>query len=64
MKETHENPSSPSAGATGSASAQLEWLWANCNIVYWPEDGSYPIEHNPHTSKYMREIIEIHMPNH
>jgi hypothetical protein len=57
-------PASPPLPApTGSAAAQLEWLWANCTIVYWPEGGNYPIEHNPHASKYMRDIIEIYMPN-
>lgn len=44
-------------------SAQLEWLWANCRIIYWPKDGSYPIEHNPNALKYGRDIIEHQMSN-
>jgi hypothetical protein len=51
------------AGPAGSASAQLEWLWKNCTIVYWPPDGGYPWEHNPDASKYARLIIEGKMPN-
>lgn len=56
----------PVAGsATGSASAQLEWLWANCKIVYWDKHDliRYPIEHNPHAQKYSRDLIEAEMPN-
>lgn len=45
------------------ASEQLEWLWANCKIVYWPKDDRYPIEHNPHSKKYSRDMIEAEMPN-
>lgn len=45
-----------------SASVQLEWLWANCKIVYWPPDGRYPIEHAPHARKYSRDAIESEMP--
>ena len=41
----------------------VEWLWANCKIVYWPNDDSYPIEHNPHAKKYSRDMIEAEMPN-
>ena len=44
-------------------SAKLEWLWANCKIVYWPKDDSYPIEHSPHVGKYSRDSIEDQMPN-
>lgn len=44
-------------------SAQLEWLWANCRIVYWPSDNRYPIEHAPHAHKYARDTIEAEMPN-
>ncbi len=64
--ETQENnPERPPAlaGARGSASAQLEWLWANCKVVYWPKDDRYPIEHNPHAKKYSRDMIEAEMPN-
>jgi len=42
---------------------QIEWLWAACKIVYWPKDGSYPIEHNPPARKYSRDTIEAQMPN-
>jgi hypothetical protein len=45
-----------------TASAQLEWLWANCKVVYWPKDDRYPIEHNPHAKKYSRDMIEAEMP--
>jgi hypothetical protein len=32
-------------------SAQLDFLRGHCRIVYYPEDGSYPIEHAPHAGK-------------
>jgi hypothetical protein len=31
--------------------SKLNWLIANCKIVYWPGNGAYPIEHNPHANK-------------
>lgn len=40
---------------------QLEWLWANCKIVYWPRNDGYPIEHNPYAKKYARNLIEQEM---
>lgn len=40
---------------------QLEWLWANCNIVYWPGTEEYPIEHNLHAQKDSRDLIEEEM---
>ncbi len=44
-------------------SEQLEWLWANCRIVYYPKDppGAYPIEHAPGAGKDMRAVIEAEM---
>lgn len=42
---------------------ELEWLWAACKIVYWPNDNGYPIEHNPYAGKYSRDSIEAQMPN-
>lgn len=41
---------------------QLDWLWANCKIIYYPnEPQSYPIEHNARANKIMREYIEARM---
>ena len=48
---------------------KLEWLWKNCNIVYYPKNGEfpwpYPVEHNPHAvgPKDNREAIERYMEN-
>ena len=39
---------------------QLEWLWSNCRIVYFPGHGQYPIEHRPFANKDSRDIIEHH----
>ncbi len=44
-----------------SAEEQLEWLWANCRIVYWPEFPNYPLEHAPAANKNAREFIEAEM---
>lgn len=33
----------------------LEWLFANCRIVYHPPGGQYPIEHNPHALGYDKD---------
>lgn len=41
---------------------QLDWMWNNCNIVYFPpanDIGTYPIEHNPHANKESRGAIEF-----
>ena len=46
-----------------SLEEQLEWLWANCKIVYWKGDDSHPIEHSPHARKYSRDLIEAEMPD-
>lgn len=43
------------------AQHQLEWIWANCKVVYWPED-AYPIEHDLAAVKDSRELIEAQMP--
>lgn len=41
---------------------QIEWLWANCKIVYWPRSANeYPIEHNPYANKDSRQLIEERM---
>lgn len=39
-------------------SRQLDWLWANCRILHWPETSEYPFEHNPRANKDSREFIE------
>jgi len=44
-----------------SADEQLEWLWRNCKIVYWPEFPEYPLEHAPQANKNAREFIEAEM---
>ncbi len=43
--------------------SEIEWLWKNCQIIHWPEDGEYPIEHNPYANKNSRDIIQSLMPN-
>lgn len=41
---------------------QLEWLWSNCKIIYWPKrQGVYPIEHAPAANKDGRWLIEAEM---
>ena len=40
---------------------QLEWLWKNCRIVYYPKDEGYPIEHTLAAEKDMRSVIEMEM---
>jgi len=32
-------------------------IWDRCKVVYYPRDGSYPLEHNMSASKDMREAI-------
>ncbi len=44
-----------------SKNLELEWLWRNCTITYWPRDGGYPIEHNRKANKDSREMIEMEM---
>jgi len=39
-------------------SAMLEAIWARCHIVYWPENGSYPLEHTMRANKSSRQWIE------
>lgn len=38
--------------------AELDLLWKHCHVVYWPGDGAYPMEHNPHAGKDSRRMIE------
>lgn len=33
------------------------FLFSECKIVYWPKDGSYPIEHNMAAQKDSRELL-------
>lgn len=56
-------PLLPAKSGIDSASTQLEWLWANCKIVYWPPDDRYCIEHNARVGKIGREMIEKEMLN-
>jgi hypothetical protein len=37
---------------------ELEWLYAHCRIVYYPPDGSYPIEHAPLARKDARWLLD------
>lgn len=37
------------------------WLWENCKIVFYPSDGAYPIEHNPHAGKDSKQLIGAEM---
>lgn len=32
-----------------------EWLFENCRIVFYPPNGMYPIEHNPHALGYDKD---------
>lgn len=36
-------------------------LWGNCKVVYWPKDGSYPLEHTMGANKNMRREIEAEL---
>jgi hypothetical protein len=38
--------------------ALLDWIWANCSVLHWPKDNSYPLEHQPLAGKDMRDYIE------
>ena len=40
------------------ARREIEWLWANCRIIYFPPDKSYPIEHTLRARKDSRKMIE------
>ena len=41
--------------------AELSSVWSRCKIVYFPHDGSYPIEHDGRANKIMRTVIEKHL---
>lgn len=41
----------------GASLKCLQWVRDNCKLVYWPSDGSYPIEHNPHAGKNQWDAI-------
>jgi hypothetical protein len=41
--------------------AQLEWLWTNCRIIYFPVSGAYPLEHTLFAKKNARQMIEAEM---
>jgi len=41
-----------------AARREVEWLWANCRIIYFPPDNSYPIEHTLRARKDSRRMIE------
>ena len=41
--------------------AELARVKANCKIVYWPKDGSYPIEHTMAANKDCYEMILAQM---
>ena len=40
---------------------QLEWLWKNCRITYYPNFPTCQIEHSPHAKKDCRAFIENEM---
>jgi len=44
----------------GQAAERLAWARKNCRVVYFPPDGSYPIEHAPHAGKDMWEALCVH----
>lgn len=37
--------------------AELQWLSDNCRMIYFPTDGSYPLEHQPHVGKFQFDAI-------
>ena len=39
--------------------SQLEWLWKNCKIVYYPKPGGCWVEHDLSLGKDMRSGIEM-----
>ena len=41
--------------------AELSNVWSRCKVVYFPHDGSYPIEHDARANKIMRTEIEKHL---
>ena len=45
-----------------SAQAKIEWLKANCRIVFYGPVGSYPIEHAPHAKMDCFDLIIEQMP--
>lgn len=42
--------------------AQLEWIFANCRIIYFPPGNEYPVEHSMLANKDMRAELEKYMP--
>lgn len=53
------------AALEGTPSQQLEWIWENCKVVYFPplSNGTapYPVEHNPAANKNSRAFIDQYM---
>ena len=37
---------------------RLDWIFENCKIVHFPDNGEYPIEHNQSHGKKSRELFE------
>lgn len=35
----------------------VDAVFANCRVVFYPKDGSYPLEHSPHANKDMKDAI-------
>jgi hypothetical protein len=38
-----------------------EKVWSECNVVYHPTDGTYPIEHYAYAGKELRAEIEAEL---
>lgn len=38
---------------------ELDWLYTQCNITYYPTDGRYPIEHNMRANKCCKPLLDI-----
>lgn len=54
------------AAAIERIQKRIEWLWANCRIVYYPpaqpgQPTPYPVEHTTYCNKDMRGPIEAAM---
>ena len=51
------------SGSILSEKDQLKWIWENCSVVFYPNDGSYPVEHNKKAGKNNKNLIESYMQN-
>lgn len=43
---------------------ELDWLYTQCNITFYPKDGRYPIEHNARANKLCKPLLDIERNKH